>query len=57
VAGWIDFAICMVVNYYQLTTMVESDQKVLNFSGWAINMIFFAFILTNLGYPSLKCVK
>ena len=41
VAGWIDFAICMAVNYYQLITMIESDQKVLNLSGWATNILVF----------------
>ena len=56
-AGWIDFAVCMAVNYYQLITMVESDQKVLNFSGWAINMIFSIFMVITLGYPSLKSIK
>jgi hypothetical protein len=57
VAGWIDFAVCMAVNYYQLVTMVESDQKVLNFSGLGINMIFYIYMIITLGYPSLKCFR
>jgi len=47
----------MVVNYYQLVTLVEVNQNVLNFSGWAINMISFLFMAVTFGYPSFICLK
>ena len=47
----------MAVNYYQLVTLVEADQKVLNFSGWVVNIITFIFTAITFGYPSLVCLK
>ena len=47
----------MVVNYYQLVTLVEADQKVLIFSGWVVNIITFLFMAITLGYPSLVYLK
>ena len=47
----------MVVNYYQLTTLIEVEQKVLNFSGLATDAIFFLFLAITLGQPSLDCIK
>jgi len=47
----------MVVNYYQLLTLVEADQKVLNISGWVVNIITFIFMAMTFGYPSLVCLK
>jgi hypothetical protein len=47
----------MAVNYYQLVTLVEADQKVLNFSGWVVNIITFIFMAITFGYPSLICLK
>ena len=54
---WINFAFCMVVNYYQLVTLVEVNQKVLNYSGWVVNIISFIFMVITFGYPSLICMK
>ena len=56
-ADWINFAFSMAVNYYQLVTLVEVKQKVLNFSGWGINTIFFLFMVITLGQPSLLCLN
>jgi len=47
----------MVVNYYQLVTLVEVNQKVLICSGWIVNIISFVFMAVTLGYPSLICLK
>ena len=47
----------MIVNYYQLVTLVEANQKVLNASGLAMNQIFFVYIVIILGQPSLLCLK
>jgi hypothetical protein len=57
VTEWINFAFCMVVNYYQLVTLVEINQNVLIFSGWAINIISCLFIGITFGYPSLVYLK
>ena len=57
VKEWINFAFCMVVNYYQLVTLVEVNQNVLNFSGWAINIISFLFMAITFGYLGLICLK
>ena len=57
VTGWINFAFCMAMNYYQLITLVEYKQKVLNVSGLVNNAIFFFFLLITLGSPSLLCLK
>ena len=57
VMEWINFALCMVVSYYQLVTLVEVNQKVLGFSGWVVNIITFIFMVITLGYPSLICLK
>jgi hypothetical protein len=47
----------MVVNYYQLVTLVEVNQKVLNCSGWVVNIITFIFTAITFGYPSLICLR
>jgi len=47
----------MVVNYYQMVTLVEADQKVLNFSGWVVNIISFIYMAITFGYPSLVCLQ
>ena len=47
----------MMVNYYQLATLVEVDPKVLNVSGLVINAIFFVFIAISFGQPSLLSLK
>ena len=47
----------MVVNYYQLVTLVEINQKVLNVNGWVVNIISFIFMAITLGYPSLIFLK
>jgi len=54
---WINFAFCMVVNYYQLVTLVEVNQKVLIFIGWGVNIICFIFMVITFGHPSLICLK
>ena len=43
-AGWINFAFSMVMNYYQLTTLVEVGEIVLNVSGLVISATFFLFV-------------
>ena len=55
--GYINFAFCMAINYYQLITLVEINQKVLNFSGLVTNAIVFLFLVITLGEPSLLCLK
>ena len=45
------------MNYYQLVTLVEVNQNVLNYSGWAVNVIIFIFMVITLGYPSLIYMK
>ena len=57
VTEWINFAFCMAVNYYQLVTLVEDNQKVLNISGWVVNIITFIFMAVTFGYPSLIYLK
>ena len=57
VTGWVNFAFCMAINYYQLVTLVEVSPKVLNVSGLVINAIFFLFLAITLGQPSLLCLK
>ena len=57
VTEWINFAFCMAVNFYQLVTLVEADQKVLNISGWVVNIITFIFMAVTFGYPSLIYLK
>jgi hypothetical protein len=57
VTGWVNFAFCMAINYYQLVTLVEVSPKVLNISGLVINAIFFLFIVITCGQPSLLCFK
>ena len=57
IAGWINYAFCMVVNYYQLVTLVEYKQNVLNASGLFIIAIIFFFLVTTLGQPSLLSLK
>jgi len=47
----------MAVNYYQLVTLVEADQKVLNFSGWVVNIITCIFLAITFSYPGLICLK
>jgi len=47
----------MVVNYYQLVTLVEVNQNVLNYSGLVVNIITFIFTAITFGYPSLVCLK
>jgi len=47
----------MVVNYYQLVTLVEVNQNVLNLSGWVTNKLLFIFMAITLGYPSLICLR
>ena len=54
---WINFAFCMAVNYYQLVTLVEVSQSVINCSGWVVNIISFIYMAITLGYPSLICLK
>jgi hypothetical protein len=54
---WINFAFCMVVNYYQLVTIVEVNQNVLNYSGLVVNIITFIFMAITFGYPSLLYLK
>ena len=54
---WINFAFCMMVNYYQLVTLVEINQNVLNYSGWVVNIISLIFMAITLGYPSLNCLR
>ena len=49
VKGWINFAFCIAVNYYQVTTLVEVEQKVHNISGLVTNAIFFLFLAITLG--------
>ena len=56
-SGWINFAFCITVNYYQLTTLVEVNEKVLNVSGLVIHSIFFLFLVVTLGQPNLLCLK
>ena len=57
VMGWVNFAFCMILNYYQLSTLVEVDPKVLNVSGLVISAIFFLFIAITFGQPNLFCLK
>jgi hypothetical protein len=57
VTGWINFVFCITVNYYQLTTLVEVNEKVVNISGLVIHSIFFLFLLVTLGQPNLLCLK
>lgn len=57
VTGWINFAFCMAINYYQLVTLVEVSPKVLNVSGLVTNEIFFLFLAITFGQPSLLCMK
>ena len=57
VTGWVNFAFCMAINYYQLVTLVEVNPKVLNVSGLVINAIFFLFLAITFGQPSLLCLK
>ena len=57
VTGWVNFAFCMAVNYYQLVTLVEVSPKVLNVSGLVINAIFFLFLVITFGPPILLCLK
>jgi len=47
----------MSVNYYQLITLFEVSEKVLNASGLVINAIFFLFLVVTLGLPSLLSLK
>jgi len=47
----------MAVNYYQLVTLVEDNQKVLNFSGWVVNIITFIFMALTFSYPGSICLK
>jgi hypothetical protein len=49
VNGWINFAFCMVINYYQLVTLVEVSPEVLNVSGLVTNEIFFLFLAITFG--------
>jgi hypothetical protein len=57
VSGWVNFAFCMAINYYQLVTLVEVSPKVLNVSGLVMNAIFFLFLALTFGQPSLLCLK
>ena len=57
VTGWVNFAFCMAVNYYQLVTLVEVSPEVLNVSGLVTNEIFFLFLAITFGQPSLLCLK
>ena len=57
VTDWINFAFCMVMNYYQFVTLGEINQNVSNYSGWAVNIISFIFMAITFGYPSLICLK
>jgi len=57
VTGWVNFAFCMAINYYQLVTLVEVNPKVLNVSGLVTNAIFFLFLAITFGPPSLLCIK
>jgi len=57
VIGWVNFAFCMAINYYQLVTLVEVSPKVLNVSGLVTNEIFFLFLAITFGQPSLLCMK
>ena len=57
VMGWVNFAFCMILNYYQLSTLVEVDPKVLNVSGLVISAIFFLFIAITFGQTNLFCLK
>ena len=47
--GWVNFAFCMAVNYYQFTTITEYKQIVINVSGWVINIVFFFYMVVMLG--------
>jgi len=47
----------VVVNYYQLVTLVEVNQNVLNYSGWVVNTLSFMFMAITFGCPSLICLK
>ena len=47
----------MALNYYQLITLVEVRQKVLNISGLVTNAIFFLFLAIILGHPILLRFK
>jgi hypothetical protein len=57
VTGWVNFAFCMAINFYQLVTLVEVSPNVLNVSGLVVNAIFFLFLAITLGQPSLLCLK
>jgi hypothetical protein len=57
VTGWVNFAFCMAINYYQLVTLVEVSPNVLNVSGLVTNAIFFLFLVITFGQPSLLCLK
>jgi hypothetical protein len=47
----------MALNYYQLVTLVEVEQKILNISGLATNAILFLFMVIILGQPILLRFK
>jgi hypothetical protein len=57
VTGWVNFAFCMAISYYQLVTLVEVNPKVLHISGLVMNAIFFLFLAITFGQPSLLCIK
>jgi hypothetical protein len=55
--GWINCAFCVFVNYYQLVTLIEDKQKVLNACGLVTVLFIFLFMVLNFGQPSLLCLK
>jgi len=57
VTGWINFAFSMVVNYYQLITLVEDNANVLNASGLVTIALVFLVLVITLGQPNFLSLK